>query len=270
MPLLQPVKSWSRRFLCEIALAAALCLHVLVFGLLYVRPPQARAGEKDAADDCISFRADNGGQWERQLAALCDLRNPALLAEADPAHGFSIFLNEPPPTPVTPLNQPPPEPSRQPARFYPVHPAAESLPPMTDAIGRHWPATLPAERSPVRSAALPARVLWRFADGTPMAAPPAPDEEAVRKAAADKAPTGPVRFEIRLAAPPLQARLLLVDSCGNAKLDELALQALNRRMCRWERAHVAHLADPDLPRFTPENGSTQIIEAEWRLLGPPP
>jgi hypothetical protein len=264
MPRLKPVKQWSKRLLFWVALAAALSLHLLIFGPFRIRPPETKGEAKPTTGVCVTFQPA-GNPWERELAAFCDIRNPALLTEADPVHGFSQFLKTPPPTPYTSTRQPPTTPAIQPPARFADAPAAPALPPLPEAIGRHWPANLPAENDAPERAALPAGMLWRFADGTPLAGPPTLPGEAVQAALADKAPAGPTRFEVVLPPRPQQSRLRLTDSCGNAALDRLALDGLTRRLREWERERLIRKPGRDLERFAEENHFIQTVEAEWRL-----
>ena len=262
---LKPVNQWSKRLLFGVALAGALLLHMLILGPFRVRPPETAGDEKKAAAGvCVTFQPA-GNPWEKELAAYCDVRDPALLTEADPIHGFSRFLKTPPPVPYTDSRPPPATPVGRPVARFTETTAAPTLPPSPEAIGRHWPAGHPADDDAPAPAALPTGTIWRFADGVPMASPPVLSADIVQAALAEKVPTGPARFEISAPQPPLKGRLRLTGSSGNPSLDRLALEGLTRSLRKWERERLARKPGRDLERFPEENGFTQTVEVEWRL-----
>ena len=268
MPLLLPINSWSRRFLCEVSLAAALLLHVLMFGLLQVRHSPARTDNRRNESTCSSFQP-GGGAWEQQLLAFSDIHDPSLLTEADARHGFSAVLSLPAASPLSNTTLRTPEPVRQTPAQFPAATVAAPLPGIPETIGQNWPLSLPASPEKIPQEKLPAATLCRFADGTLLTPVPAIPENA-RELAATQPPTAPCRFEIRLPQTPFQSRIRLTDSCGNPKLDRLALQLLSTRVRQWELIRLTKKNTPETDRFSADREFTQIVEVEWRLQSPPP
>ena len=266
MPLLPPFKSWSRTFLCGVALMATILLHAAIFGLLSIRSTVDKTGERHAAAACISFCPDGEhGEWEKQLSLFCDIHDPGLLSEANPKHGFSTWLAEAAPRPLSNTSLPPPVPVKQQPNSFPPAPMAAPLPSVPETIGGHWPSSMQKPQGDIPSKSLPAGTLWRFADGVLLAPFPEMAEEAAGKAATETPPSGASRFEVRLPQAAFQARIRLTSSCGNPKLDRLALLALSTRLRHWEQDRLSHRLDAETSRFSNDNDFTQTIEIEWRL-----
>ena len=267
MPLLLPIKLWSRRFLCEVSLAAALLLHVLIFCLLQVRPSEAKTAGRRNSAACTSFQP-TGGAWEQQLFAFCDIHDPSLLTEANARHGFSACLSIPPASPLSNTTLRPPEPVRQTTAQFPAAPIAIPFPAIPETIGQNWPLVIPATHEEAPPGKLPAVTLWRFADGTLLAPAPGNPQNEEGKSGANPPPTAPCRFEVRLPQTPFQSRIRLTDSSGNPRLDRLALQLLSTRVRQWEQLRLAKKNSRETARFAADTEFTQIIEVEWRLQAP--
>ena len=211
----------------------------------------------------------SGGGWEQQLFAFSDIHDPSLLTEADPRHGFSAILSLPAASPFSNTTLQPPEPVRQSPAQFPAATVATPLPGIPEIIARNWPLASPAAPEKIPPQKLPATILCRFADGT-LLTPASAIPETVGELTATQPPTAPSQFAIHLPQTPFQARIRLTTSCGNPKLDRVALQVLSTRVRQWEQARLSKQHTPETARFTADREFTQIIEVEWRLQSPPP
>jgi hypothetical protein len=140
--------------------------------------------------------------------------------------------------------------------------------PLGDGLVRNWRLAPPAVAATSPGTPVPHSVVWRFADGTPVPRMPEPASAEVGQALSQGAPQGPTRIEMTLPRTGTgTARFHLVESSGNPALDRLALQQMAQRAGDWERNNLFRKAATESDRFLPENGFTETIEVEWRMVG---
>lgn len=252
-----------RRLRWELALCGALLLHVpfLLFRLGPAAPPDSPRNHRPRSVFIPSAAPHTPS--EKELLAWVQLADPTLLSLPDPAVGFSAPLLAPAPHAYTERVTPAPTATQIAERTFapPDPPPTRSL---EADLTRQWPVRIPATPEPPAIPALPAAVLWRFADGAllrGMGELPAAD---LRLALRTGAPRQPTRFrvELPLGAP---ARVRLQASCGNSDLDRLALQRLGPRVLTWEQDVGRRELSPETEPFTLDPGRSRVVEVEWRL-----
>ncbi|MFA5205384.1 MAG: hypothetical protein WC708_13385 [Lentisphaeria bacterium] len=263
-------RRWRRR-LPALALFGALGVHVALYWLLTWRTPAVPLAAAEPVAPCWMLPppsvagGDPGG-----LRAWSQFEEPAALVLADPVHGFGALLAVPLPPPFSPAAQwegrlPPPPP---PAAFPDLRLVPAALP-VAAALREDWRFDLPGGATSVAApAAAPQAVVWRFADGVLLEGVADPPAAELAAALAGGAPRGPSRFAVMLE-PESPGRLRLTESCGNPRLDRLALNRLAARLWEWEREALRRHARPLPDRFAGDNGYREAVEVEWRLAAAP-
>lgn len=261
------------RMIPVLALLGALGIHALLYGALTWRAPVRPRMAAEVAAPCwmlpppgVEEGADPGG-----LRAWAEYERPAALTLADPVHGYSAVLDAPAASPFTGdlrwRSGPPAVPG--PSGFSSLSLVAPALP-VGGALREEWRFELPAGAvAGVTPAAAPRAVVWRFADGGRLENMPEPTPAELTGALAAGAPTGPSRFTVILE-PEAPGRLRLDASCGNARLDRLALNRLATRLWEWEREALRRHDRPLPDRFAGDTGYRETVEVEWRLAVAPP
>jgi hypothetical protein len=267
MPLWIPQKTLPTRLLWELAIVGTLAFHALLLFLLRAQPVAAARTTAPLQPQCVFLPPESAvGGWEKELYTWLRLEDPALLSLPNSRRGFSGYLREKAVLPVAPA----PAHAQQPAtaertEFPPLawDQPAEAL---ADSLVRHWRSAQPAVVATSMGTAVPRSVLWRFADGTPVPRMPEPIAADISEAWRQGTPQNPTRIDVSLPRSGTgTARLRLVDSCGNAALDRVALQQVAFRAADWERNNQFRKTVGDSDRFVPENDFTETIEVEWRL-----
>jgi len=264
--------AWGR-MIPALALLGALAIHALLYGALTWQVPSRPRVAAETAPPCwmlpppgVEEGADPGG-----LRAWAEYERPTALTLADPVHGYSAVLAAPVASPFTadvPWRSGAPVVPGQ-SGFSPLSLVAPSLP-VGAALREEWRFELPAGAvAGVTPVTAPHAVVWRFADGVPLENMPEPPPLELAGALAAGTPTGPSRFTVILE-PEAPGRLRLDASCGNARLDRLALNRLATRLWEWEREAVRRHDRPLPDRFAGDTGYRETVEVEWRLAVVPP
>ncbi len=264
--------AWGR-MIPALAVLGALLIHGLLYGALTWQLPSRPRVAAEAAAPCWMLPPldGRGGNDPGGLRIWAEYDRPTALTLADPMHGYSAVLDEPRPVPFTVAARwrgtPPPAPER--SEFPALSLVAPALP-VGDALRDEWRFELPAGPvAGVAPAVAPHAVVWRFADGARLENMPEPTSAELAGALAAGAPTGPTRFTVILE-PEAPGRLRLDASCGNVRLDRLALNRLAGRLWEWEREALRRHDRPLPDRFAGDAGYRETVEVEWRLAVAPP
>ena len=256
-----------------LALLGALGIHALLYGALTWQVPSRPRVAAETAPPCwmlpppgVEEGTDPGG-----LRAWAEYERPAALTLADPVHGYSTVLAAPVVPPFTAAvrwrSGPPTVPGL--SGFASLSLVAPTLS-VGSALREEWRFELPAGAvAGVSPVAAPPAVIWRFADGVRLENMPEPPPLELAGALAAGAPTGPSRFMVILE-PEAPGRLRLDASCGNVRLDRLALNRLATRLWEWEREALRRHDRPLPDRFAGDTGYRETVEVEWRLVVVPP
>lgn len=264
--------AWGR-MIPLLALLGALGLHAVLYGALTWRVPSRSRVAADATAACWMLPppgAENGAD-PGGLRAWAEYERPTAMTLADPIHGYSAVLEEPAMPPFTAdarWRSTPPAAPGQPG--FPSLSLVAPVLPVGAALRDEWRFELPAgTMAGVAPAAAPHVVVWRFADGVRLENMPEPTPAELAVALAAGTPTGPTRFTVILE-PEAPGRLRLDASCGNARLDRLALNRLATRLWEWEREALRRHDRPLPDRFAGDTGYRETVEVEWRLAVAPP
>lgn len=265
------VAAWGR-MIPALALLGALGVHVVLYRALTWQVPSRPRVVAETAPPCwmlpppgVEEGIDPGG-----LRAWAEYERPTALTLADPVHGYSAMLDQPAAAPFTATarwRSPSLAPPGQPV-FSPLSLVAPALP-VGAALREEWRFELPAGAvAGVAPVAAPHAVIWRFADGVRLENMPEPPPGELAGALAAGAPSGPSRFTVILE-PEAPGRLRLDASCGNPRLDRLALNRLATRLWEWEREALRRHDRPFPDRFAGGTGYRETVEVEWRLAAAP-
>lgn len=251
-----------------LAAAATVVLCTLFLQLVRLEVPVDARPASRSAPSCQQLGAAPP-QASENLQSWLEVFDPTVLVLRNQQHGFARLSALPRAIPVTapPLDRTPRALS---AETRPPAPALGNPPPNPRHVLRTaWPGATPAAEPRIPKPA-PRGVLWRFANGTPLASPPGISEETVRQATAETAPDRPTRLIISLLDGT--PRLRVVHSCGVRTLDLLALQKLTGPLAPFiVDPTTSRAAARALPETHPAaHGGPVVVEVEWRLALPPP
>ncbi len=250
------------------AVFATVALHaVLLYAATAWRSQPAPAAPEYETGGFVMIGAggDRQTDLETALLSLLETARPDFLARPDQDYGFSSRLRLETATP--PVSLPLTDPERDFAipmageNPAPPLPSAQPVAPLASGL-MPWPILDPPVADHPPAGRVPQNaVLWRFADGTRLEAPPALDAQAV-ETLLERTPANAVTM-IEISRAAGLTRIRLRAGSGNRELDELLLQALARQL-RYQESRSRE--SETLYELFPAEGAAKLVQADFRLV----
>ena len=254
------------RYIVLPALLILTC-HALLLYMFRLAPPEPRTEDAAGGSECVALlplSAPGLPTWEQELYQWSVLEDPTLLILPHEDLGFSGILKAKLSLPVPLIPAYECTSSRVCEAPMPEIVLADAPTELALDLQRHWtpaPLPLPPEMPVIP---LPRGVFWRFPNGDLPAEHPEIAEKDIAEILADgPLPKYATTIEIDRKTMPEMTRIMVRRTCGNAKLDRLAVIALRREITDFE----LHGAGPESrpPACVPMLGKRLYIEVEWTL-----
>lgn len=253
------------RTLVLFAVLLALLFHLLFAEVFRIVPPEELpVSQKPGPETVMISRHETAQAWENTLFAFSQIKDPTLMTLPDYDRGFSRIQTEPLSTPYQPI----PgytatirlaEETDQDEFFLPVASVD-----MAGELATHW-SVLDVTVARLPQTAVPAAIVWRTPAGRILEHMPSLPVAEVRRALDIKPATGLSRVEIVRKRD--LARVRLIESSGNARLDQFVVSEIGKRVSRLEALQEPYRS-PHARDIFPEPGGRAIIEVEWRFIQP--
>jgi len=252
----------ANRLPTELAILLTIAMHVALFYGFRMRQvaPGSELASRHEPRTVLLSPPTGGHRWEQDLHAWSRIADPTLLSLPNERYGFSRIRRDERERPVSP----------PPAYPFPTKPIAERDLPLIhlahlpdslgDTIRRNWALPNPTLPPPPEPAVLPEGVIWRLADGTPLARQPEVPLESLAQRLSEEPADRPTQID--LSRPGQRLRVRVRHSCGNAALDIAAVKALAGELRHCELSDTPDQA----PTYLPAGTETVQIEVEWRRV----